>query len=220
MSAVAVQKSGECLLQVKNWNVRPLNKENAARIAEETGVPYFVAMMLDIRGVRTPEAAVAMLQGEETLSDPYLLPDMEKAVSRLRRAIDSFEKIAVYGDYDADGVTATSILFSYLQTCGANVMFYIPEREGEGYGLNLSAVEKLAEQQVQLIVTVDNGISSHQEVLRAAELGMDVIITDHHRPQEKLPKAVAVVDAWRADNQSPYRDFSGVGIAFQPAEPV
>lgn len=215
MSAVAVQKSGECLLQVKNWNVRPLNKENAVRIAEETGVPYFVAMMLDIRGFRTPEAAMAMLQGEETLSDPYLLPDMEKAASRLRRAIDGFEKIAVYGDYDADGVTATSILFSYLQTCGANVMFYIPEREGEGYGLNLSAVEKLAEQQVQLIVTVDNGISSHQEVLRAAELGMDVIITDHHRPQSTLPEAVAVVDAWRVDNQSPYRDFSGVGIAFQ-----
>ena len=96
MSAVAVQKSGEYLLQVKNWNVRPLNKENAARIAEETGVPYFVAMMLDIRGFRTSKKAMAMLQGEDALSDHYLLPDMEKAVSRLRRAIDGFEKIAIF----------------------------------------------------------------------------------------------------------------------------
>lgn len=202
-------------MQVKNWNVRPMNKENAVRIAEQTGIPFFLAMMLDIRGFHTPEEALALLQGNDTLSDPYLLPDMERAVTRLREAIDNFEKIAVYGDYDADGVTATSMLFSYLQTCGADVLYYIPEREGEGYGMNLGAVEKLAAQGVRLIVTVDNGISSHRETLRAKELGMDVIITDHHRPQSTLPEAVAVVDAWRKDSHCPYREFSGVGVAFQ-----
>ena len=202
-------------LQVKNWNVRPLQKENAARIAEQTGVPFFLAMMLEIRGFHTAEKVTEFLQGGNSLSNPYLLPDMEKAVARLRRGIDDFEKIAVYGDYDADGVTATSILFSYLQTCGADVLYYIPEREGEGYGMNVLAVEKLAQQGVRLIVTVDNGISSHQEVLRAKELGMDVIITDHHRPQSTLPEAVAVVDAWRLDSRCPFKDFSGVGVAFQ-----
>ena len=160
-------------LQVKNWNVRPLQKENAARIAEQTGIPFFLAMMLEIRGFHTAEKVTEFLQGGNSLSNPYLLPDMEKAVARLRRGIDDFEKIAVYGDYDADGVTATSILFSYLQTCGADVLYYIPEREGEGYGMNVLAVEKLAQQGVRLIVTVDNGISSHQEVLRAKELGME-----------------------------------------------
>ncbi len=195
--------------------MRPLNKENADRIAEQTGVPAFLAMMLEIRGFHTPQAAANFLQGAAGLSNPLLLPDMEKAVSRIRRAVDEYEKIAVYGDYDADGITATSILFSYLLTCGANVMYYIPEREGEGYGMNASAVEKLAEQGVKLIVTVDNGISSHKEVELASQLGMDTVITDHHRPQSVLPPALAVVDAWRADNRCPFRDFSGVGVAFQ-----
>ena len=140
---------------------------------------------------------------------------MDKAAARLRRAIDSFERIAIYGDYDADGVTATALLFSYLQTCGANAMYYIPDREKEGYGMNLAAVEQLAENGVKLIITVDNGIASHQEIARAKELGMDVVVTDHHRPQETLPEALAVVDAWRQDVSCPCRNFSGVGVAFQ-----
>ena len=157
-------------------------------IAEQTGVPLFLAMMLEARGFRTPEAVKAMLQSDEALPDPFLLPDMDKAAARLRRAIDNFERIAIYGDYDADGVTATALLFSYLQTCGANAMYYIPDREKEGYGMNLAAVEQLAENGVKLIVTVDNGIASHQEIARAKELGMDVVVTDHHRPQETLPE--------------------------------
>ena len=140
---------------------------------------------------------------------------MDKAAARLRRAIDSFERVAIYGDYDADGVTATALLFSYLQTCGANAMYYIPAREKEGYGMNLAAVEQLAENGVKLIITVDNGIASHQEIARAKELGMDVVVTDHHRPQETLPEALAVVDAWRQDVSCPCRNFSGVGVAFQ-----
>lgn len=202
-------------VQVKNWKVLPLNKENAKKLAQETGLPLFLAMMLEIRGFHTRADVERLLAYDGQSFDPYLLPDMDKAAARVRQAIDNFEKIAVYGDYDADGVTATSVLFSYLQTCGADVMYYIPEREGEGYGMNLSAVERLAQQGVQLIITVDNGISSHREVERANELGMDVVITDHHRPQSVLPAAVAVVDAWREDNRSPFREFSGVGVAFQ-----
>lgn len=208
------RKSGE-LVRIQNWKVRHLDKENAARIAEQTGVPLFLAMMLEARGFRTPEAVKAMLQSDEALPDPFLLPDMDKAAARLRRAIDNFERIAIYGDYDADGVTATALLFSYLQTCGANAMYYIPDREKEGYGMNLAAVEQLAENGVKLIVTVDNGIASHQEIARAKELGMDVVVTDHHRPQETLPEALAVVDAWRQDVSCPCRNFSGVGVAFQ-----
>lgn len=208
------RKSGE-LVRIQNWKVRHLDKENAARIAEQTGVPLFLAMMLEARGFRTPEAVKAMLQNDEALPDPFLLPDMDKAAARLRRAIDSFERIAIYGDYDADGVTATALLFSYLQTCGANAMYYIPDREKEGYGMNLAAVERLAENGVKLIITVDNGIASHQEIARAKELGMDVVVTDHHRPQETLPEALAVVDAWRQDVSCPCRNFSGVGVAFQ-----
>ena len=208
------RKSGE-LVRIQNWKVRHLDKENAARIAEQTGVPLFLSMMLEARGFRTPEAVKAMLQNDEALPDPFLLPDMDKAAARLRRAIDSFERIAIYGDYDADGVTATALLFSYLQTCGANAMYYIPDREKEGYGMNLAAVEQLAENGVKLIVTVDNGIASHQEIARAKELGMDVVVTDHHRPQETLPEALAVVDAWRQDVSCPCRNFSGVGVAFQ-----
>ena len=202
-------------VQVKNWKVLPLNKENAKKLAQETGLPLFLAMMLEIRGFHTRADVERLLAYDGQSFDPYLLPDMDKAAARVRQAIDNFEKIAVYGDYDADGVTATSVLFSYLQTCGADVMYYIPEREGEGYGMNLAAVERLAQQGVQLIITVDNGISSHREVERANELGMDVVITDHHRPQSVLPAAVAVVDAWREDNRSPFREFSGVGVAFQ-----
>lgn len=122
---------------------------------------------------------------------------MDKAAARITRAVDNMEKIAVYGDYDADGVTSTAMLYSYLETRGADVIFYIPQREGEGYGMNIGAVEYLKEQGVTLIVTVDNGISSVQEVARANELGIDVVVTDHHRPQEILPDAVAVVDAYR-----------------------
>ncbi|HIY29258.1 MAG TPA: single-stranded-DNA-specific exonuclease RecJ [Firmicutes bacterium] len=202
-------------MRIQNWKVRHLDKENAARIAEQTGVPLFLSMMLEARGFRTPEAVKAMLQNDEALPDPFLLPDMDKAAARLRRAIDSFERIAIYGDYDADGVTATALLFSYLQTCGANAMYYIPDREKEGYGMNLAAVEQLAENGVKLIITVDNGIASHQEIARAKELGMDVVVTDHHRPQETLPEALAVVDAWRQDVSCPCRNFSGVGVAFQ-----
>lgn len=200
---------------LRKWEVRPLDKERAAAFAQTYGVPFFLAMLMNIRGLDDAAHLRDFLGEGEPLSDPFLLKDMDKAAARITRAVDNMEKIAVYGDYDADGVTSTAMLYSYLETRGADVIFYIPQREGEGYGMNIGAVEYLKEQGVSLIVTVDNGISSVQEVARANELGIDVVVTDHHRPQEILPDAVAVVDAYRPDDTSPYKHFSGVGIAFK-----
>lgn len=200
---------------LRKWEVRPLDKERAAAFAQTYGVPFFLAMLMNIRGLDDAAHLREFLGEGEPLSDPFLLKDMDKAAARITRAVDNMEKIAVYGDYDADGVTSTAMLYSYLETRGADVIFYIPQREGEGYGMNMGAVEYLKEQGVSLIVTVDNGISSVQEVARANELGIDVVVTDHHRPQEILPDAVAVVDAYRPDDTSPYKHFSGVGIAFK-----
>lgn len=200
---------------LRKWEVRPLDKERAAAFAQTYGVPFFLAMLMNIRGLDDAAHLREFLGEGEPLSDPFLLKDMDKAAARITRAVDNMEKIAVYGDYDADGVTSTAMLYSYLETRGADVIFYIPQREGEGYGMNMGAVEYLKEQGVSLIVTVDNGISSVQEVARANELGIDVVVTDHHRPQEILPDAAAVVDAYRPDDTSPYKHFSGVGIAFK-----
>ena len=200
---------------LRKWEVRPLDKERAAAFAQTYGVPFFLAMLMNIRGLDDAAHLREFLGEGEPLSDPFLLKDMDKAAARITRAVDNMEKIAVYGDYDADGVTSTAMLYSYLETRGADVIFYIPQSEGEGYGMNIGAVEYLKEQGVSLIVTVDNGISSVQEVARANELGIDVVVTDHHRPQEILPDAVAVVDAYRPDDTSPYKHFSGVGIAFK-----
>lgn len=201
-------------MNIRKWEVAPLNKERAARLSEEYGLPSSLGILLDIRGLHTREAVEGLFQGG-ALGDPYRMRDMDKAVARIRRAVEDFEKIAVYGDYDADGVTATAMLFSYLQAMGADVLYYIPQREGEGYGMNRGAVEALHRQGVGLIVTVDNGISSIEEVELAGELGMDVVVTDHHRPHQRLPQAAAVVDAHRADDESPFRELSGAGVVLK-----
>ena len=202
-------------MNIKKWVVLPLDKDSAASIAEQYQIPFFLAMMLEIRGIREPEQIDSLFHSAVDFPDPFLMADMQKAVTRIHAALDNFEKIAVYGDYDADGVTATAMLYSYLESCGANVIFYIPEREGEGYGLNTGAIDTLREQQVSLIVTVDNGISSVAEVDYAKSLGIDLVITDHHRPREVLPAATAVVDPYRKDCGSKFKDFAGVGVAFQ-----
>ena len=202
-------------MNIKIWKNLSLDKDAALELAQRWGLPFFLAMLLQIRG-KTDEKQVRLLLGEDApLSDPFLLKDMDKAAARVRRAVDEFEKIAIYGDYDADGITATAILYTYLETCGADVMVYIPERDTEGYGMNEGAVRQLQAAGVRLIVTVDNGIASVKEVALASELGMDVVITDHHRPQGALPAAVAVVDPYRGDCTSPYKGFSGCGVAFK-----
>ena len=204
-------------MNIKKWELARLDeevKETASQMTARYSMPFFLALLLTIRGFTQPEAIQALLGGG-TFSDPFLMKDMDKAVQRIWQAIEGFERIAVYGDYDADGVTATSILYSYLVTVGANVMYYIPQREGEGYGMNLQAVEKLRSYDVDLIVTVDNGIASVKETARAKELGMDVVITDHHRPQGVIPDACAVVDAFQKEDTSPFKELCGAGVALK-----
>ena len=202
-------------MSFKHWMVPPLDKEEAATLAEECGLHPFLALMLTIRGIHTPEEAGAFLLGNELNDDPYSFADMDAAVERIQRAIDGGEQIAVFGDYDADGVTSTALLYSYLVSREARVFYQIPEREGEGYGLHKETVDRLAQAGASLIITVDNGIAAVEEVAYAAEKGIDVVVTDHHQPQEILPAAVAVVDPHRADCGSAFKDYAGVGVAFK-----
>lgn len=202
-------------MSIKKWRILPYDRTAAEKFAADTGIPALLAVLLQTRGISDPRQAEEMFSDDISFSDPFLLPDMGKAAERISRALDSFEKIAVYGDYDADGVTATAMMYSYLESCGGNVIYYIPDRESEGYGLNKNAIDILHGQDVQLIITVDNGISSIEEVDYASSLEMDTVITDHHRPREVLPRAAAVVDAWREDSKCPFREYSGAGVAFK-----
>lgn len=201
---------------MKVWSVAKVNKERAIAMANRLEIPPLLAMMLDIRGITKEEDVINFLQENKEFSDPFLMKDMDKAVERITTAVENGEKICVYGDYDADGVTSTSLLYSYLRdSLGADVMFYIPTRTGEGYGMNKGAVDKIHSLGVTLIITVDNGISAREEIDYANSLGIDTVITDHHMPSGAIPKAVAVVNAHQQDDKSPFKDFSGVGVAFK-----
>ena len=172
-------------------------------------------MLLQIRGITSDVEIEDFLYNDSVIADPMEIRDMDKAAARVRQAIDSGEAICVYGDYDADGVTSTALLYSYLETVGANVTYYIPSRESEGYGMNSAAVDMLAAQGVRLIVTVDNGIAAREEIAHAKSLGIDTVVTDHHTPLSTLPEAVAVVDLHREDCPSRFKLLSGVGVAFK-----
>ena len=174
-----------------------------------------LAGLLAARGLTQPEEALSFLAGEDTLSDPMLMQDMDKACARIRQALDSGETIVVYGDYDVDGVTATSLLYEQLKGLGGTVKCMLPSREGDGYGLSKRAIDRIHNKGYTLIVTVDNGISAVEEASYAASLGIDVVITDHHVPPSVLPQAVAVVDPKRRDDESPFKDLCGAGVAFK-----
>ncbi len=174
-----------------------------------------LAGILVARGITDPTEALTLLAGEEELTDPSLLADMDAACQRIWKAIDNGETIAVFGDYDVDGVTATALLYQHLKGMGASVKCMLPSREGDGYGLSKNAIQSMHNKGCSLIVTVDNGISAVEEAEFAASLGMDLIITDHHLPPETLPKAVAVVDPRREDDHSPFKGLCGAGVAFK-----
>lgn len=199
----------------KKWCVPRLDKEKASELSAACGVDPFASLLLVSRGVTEKEKVERFFSAETELCDPFSIKDMDKAVQRINRAVEEGEKIAVYGDYDADGVTASSLLYLFLEMLGADVVCYIPDRESEGYGLNVAAVETLARDNVNLIVTVDNGISALKEAEKIKELGMELVVTDHHKVGEKLPEAVAVVDPHRKDDLCAFEDWAGVGVAFK-----
>ena len=190
-------------------------QQYVATLAAQQKESALLAGILAARGITDPDEALTLLAGEEELSDPELLTDMHKACQRIWQAIDNGETIVVYGDYDVDGVTATALLYQHLKGMGATVKCMLPSREGDGYGLSKNAIQSIHDKGCQLIVTVDNGISAVEEAEFAAQLGVDLIITDHHLPPEQLPKAVAVVDPRREDDTSPFKGLCGAGVAFK-----
>lgn len=199
----------------KKWTIKKYDKDLAAELSESCSLDALTALLLVTRGISTAQEAQEFLSDGAELCDPFLLHDMDRAVERITRAVDSAERIVIYGDYDADGVTASTVLYSYLTMIGADVSVYIPERESEGFGLHCDAIDTIAERGATLIVTVDNGIAAVDEVRYAGQLGVDVVITDHHLPGAELPAACAVVDPMRPDNRCPYRGWCGVGVAFK-----
>lgn len=199
----------------KKWLTAHIDKDLAAQVAESHSLDPFVSLILVSRAITDYEDVEEFFEPDFCFCDPYLITDMDKAVERIEKAINENERICVYGDYDADGVTSTTLMYSYLSSHGADVMYYIPDRITEGYGMNCSAIDKLREWGVKLIVTVDNGISAIEEINYAKTLGIDCVVTDHHKVGDALPDAVAVVDPHREDCNLHFKDWAGVGVAFK-----
>lgn len=204
-------------MKYRCWKVGKQDETAAKQLCAEMGIPMLTAKVLIARGITTSSSAAALLEEGCELSDSFLMKDMDKAVERIHTAIDTGEKIVVFGDYDVDGVTATALLFTHLVNMGANVRCMLPCREGDGYGLSIGAIDKLSRNEYKLIITVDNGISAAKEIAYAKEKGIDVIVTDHHIPPDEMPCALAVIDAARKDDTSPFKLLSGVGVAFKLA---
>lgn len=200
------------------WNVNAADEASVREMAEALDLSPLIAKLLEVRGIRTKEQAELFLNGgAEHFHDPILLDGMQRAVERIRLAIRRDEKIRIYGDYDADGVSSTSLMIFLMRELKASFDFYIPHRVHEGYGLNREALDRARENGVSLIVTVDTGISAREEVAYACELGIDVIVTDHHEPPELLPDALAVINPKKPGCPYPFKQLAGVGVAFKLA---
>ncbi len=198
------------------WNIAA-PEMGAVNALVGAGYPPLSAMVLSARGIRDAAQAHRYLDCTAPLPDPFLMTDMDRAAGRVGLAISRGEKIAVFGDYDVDGITATCLLTDFLRRQGADVVSYIPSRLEEGYGLNPIAIHQLCQDGVKLIVSVDCGITAVEEARLCTELGMDLVITDHHECKDQLPQAVAVVDPHRPDGGYPHKNLSGVGVAFKLA---
>lgn len=203
----------------KKWECIELDNakiKNVEKIENEYGISNLLAKILVNRNlIKKEDIDLFLKPTRHDFHNPYLMPDMELAVNRIIEAINNNEKILIYGDYDVDGITSITVLKSFLIERKANVSHYIPNRLNEGYGLNKEAIKKIADDGVNLIITVDCGISGIEEVDYANSLGLKVIVTDHHEVGENLPNAIAVVDAKRKDNTYPFRELAGVGVSFK-----
>ena len=199
------------------WNIaNPADQEKVGALALALGIDRVLAELLVQRGIDTFEQARAFFRPNlQDLHDPFLMKDMAVAVERLHKAISSGEKILVYGDYDVDGTTAVSLVYSFIKRYTENVDFYIPDRYDEGYGLSVKGIETAEKGGYTLIITLDCGIKAIEKVRLAGEKGIDVIICDHHLPEDELPSAVAVLDPKRTDDNYPYDDLCGCGVGFK-----
>ncbi len=199
------------------WNVLP--SAPAQYLSGISGFPPLIAQLLFNRGLTEPAQLESFITADERLSyDPFLLPDMAQAVARVYRALLGGENIAVYGDFDTDGITATVLLVQGLSSLGAKVTPYLPHRVSEGHGLRTGALEKLSQQGISLVITVDCGITGIAEVKKARRLGIDIVVTDHHTPLDEVPQATAVVDPKLPNSTYPFSELAGVGVAFKLLE--
>jgi single-stranded-DNA-specific exonuclease len=199
------------------WNVRKPDLVLVEKLTKELNITPLVAQLLVNRGIDTVEDARFFLFGSEMFHDPFLMKDMDKAVQRIKEAIDNQEPILIYGDYDADGVSSTTVMMKTLLDLGALVDFYIPNRFTEGYGPNEAAFRQANSEGYKLIITVDTGISALNEAKLAADLGVDLIITDHHEPGPVLPECLAIIHPKLEDSNYPFKELAGVGVAFKLA---
>jgi len=198
----------------KLWVFRDIDPGRRAALAQALSIAPATASLLLARGVTTADEATAWLAPLRT-HDPFLIPDIEVAIDRLRRAMQQGERVCFYGDYDVDGMSATSIYLSFFRGLGADVRAYVPHRIREGYGLNEGAIRSLAAEGVTLLVTSDCGTTSHREIALAKELGMDVLVTDHHQTDEQMPQALAVMNPHRRDARYPFRGLCSGGLAYK-----
>ncbi|MBE7048627.1 MAG: single-stranded-DNA-specific exonuclease RecJ [Ruminococcaceae bacterium] len=202
-------------MQNKKWKFRVAvsRQEEVLRVSRVYSIPPIVATILLKRGIENLDEF--LIPTVDKLHDPFLMRDMDKAVTRIVQAISQGERIVVYGDYDVDGITSTAIITRFLRARGAEVVYHIPDRLQEGYGVNIQALDKLSAEGATLMITVDCGITAVGEVAHAKELGMDVIVTDHHECKDELPDAVAVINPKRPDCSYPFKQLAGVGVAFK-----
>ena len=200
----------------KKWECYAVDENKVNELVNKFGISGILARILVNKNItQKDEIDLFMNPTRKDFHDPFLMPDMEIIVDRVLQAIEQKEKIMIYGDYDADGITSITVLKSFLEERGLEVASYIPNRLDEGYGLNKTALKKIYDDGYRLIITVDCGISGIDEVDYANSLGMEVLITDHHEPVETLPKAMAVVDAKRKDNKYSFNQLAGVGVVFK-----
>lgn len=200
----------------KKWGFYEVKEDIVQDIAAKFGISEVLARILVNREITKEEDVKVFLEPTRNdFYDPLLLPDMKKAVDRIIKAIATKEKVVIFGDYDVDGITSVTVLKKFLKERGLETGYYIPNRLEEGYGLNQNAIEKIKEEKYTLMITVDCGISSINEIEECNKLGIQTIITDHHEQAEKIPNAYAVVDAKRKDNQYPFRELAGVGVVFK-----
>ena len=202
-----------------NWNIKQLTQEEqtaAERLSNELDISLLAGRILAGRGLRTAAEARAYIRPSlESLHDPFLMRDMSAAVDRLDRAITQHERIMVYGDYDVDGTTAVALMYSFLKTQTDNLLYYIPDRYTEGYGISTKGIDTAKEKDCSLVIALDCGIKAVDKIAYANELGIDVIVCDHHTPGDTIPKAVAVLNMKRADCQYPFKELSGCGVGFK-----
>ena len=202
-------------MKYQKWHIGTASEQDTA-LLKEAGYPSLLATVLAARGITTSEAAAEALERETSLTiSPMLMRDMDKAVARIQKALANDETIAVFGDYDVDGITSTVLLLDYLKSCGVRCLRYIPRRIEDGYGLSKDAIQGLRDKGATLMITVDCGITGNEEIDFAASIGMDVVVTDHHECKEELPPACAVVDPHRPDCGYPFKHLAGCGVALK-----